>query len=292
MTRKSLWTLLLTSLCIGQLSAQTTSKDSVWTTSGFVGAKLTQVSLTNWSAGGNSSVAFDLQGTYEADYKKDKHLWKNRLELSYGLNKNKGDGTRKTNDKIYMNSNYGYQVAKNLYLSALVNFQTQFSPGYDYDVDPDVSISEFMSPAYLTTGVGLTWTPLSYFTAYISPASWRGTFVLNDRLSDSGAFGVTPGDKLLSEFGANAKLEAKYPVMKNISVYSRLDLYSDYLRKPLNIDVNWEVQLNMTINKWFTTTLTTNLLYDDDIKITQKDGSKGPRVQFKEVLGVGLQFNF
>ena len=74
--------------------------------------------------------------------------------------------------------------------------------------------------------------------------------------------------------GANLKGEAKYEFLKNMTVYSRLDLYSDYLHKPLNIDVNWEVQVNMIINKWFSTTLTTNLMYDDDVKIVQKDGTK------------------
>ena len=44
--------------------------------------------------------------------------------------------------------------------------------------------------------------------------------------------------------------------------------------------------------RWNPTTLTTNLMYDDDVKIVQKDGTKGSRVQFKEILGVGVQFNF
>lgn len=268
------------------------SRDSAWTTSGFVGLKLTQGSFSNWATGGNNALAFDLQGTYQADYKYAKHLWQNRIELAYGLNKTKGEGTKKTSDKIYLNSNYGYEIHKNLYLSALVNFQTQFTQGYDYGVSRDISVSEFMSPAYLMTGLGLTWTPNKYFTAVFSPLAWRGTFVLNDRLSNEGAYGVKPGKNLLSEFGANLKLEGRYQLMKNITAYSRLDLYSDYLRKPQNIDVNWEVQLNMAINKWFSTNLTTNLVYDDDVWIVQKDGSKKKRVQFKELLGVGLQFNF
>lgn len=140
--------------------------------------------------------------------------------------------------------------------------------------------------------MGFTYDPGKIFTVVLSPASWRGTFVLNDRLSDEGAFGVDPGKHLLSSFGANLKGEVKYEFLKNMTVYSRLDLYSDYLHKPQNIDVNWEVQINMAINKWFSTTLTTNMVYDDDIKIVQKDGSKGSRLQFKEVLGVGVQFNF
>ena len=250
----------LSTMGIGTLSAQTadSTQTSPWTKEGFAGLKLTQVSLTNWAAGGDNSVAFDLQGTYQINYKKEKHLWTNRLELAYGLNKTGEDGTRKANDKIYLNTNYGYSIAKNWYASAFATFQTQFSPGYDYSVNKDVSISEFMAPGYLTTGLGFTYDP----------------------------------GKMLSAFGANLKGEVKYEFLKNMTVYSRLDLYSDYLHKPLNIDVNWEVQVNMIINKWFSTTLTTNLMYDDDVKIAQKDGTKGSRVQFKEILGVGVQFNF
>lgn len=234
------------------LSAQTadSTKTSPWTTEGFAGLKLTQVSLTNWSAGGDNSVAFDLQGTYQANYKKGKHIWNNRLELAYGLNKTGEDGMRKANDKIYLNTNYGYSIAKNWYASAFATFQTQFSPGYDYSVNKDVAISEFMSPGYLTTGLGFTYDPGKIFTVVLSPASWRGTFVLNDRLSDEGDFGVDPGKHLLSSFGANLKGEVKYEFLKNMTVYSRLDLYSDYLHKPQNIDVNWEIQINMAINKW------------------------------------------
>ena len=289
-----MWFIALAFLGVGTVSAQTETAEgtSPWTREGNLGLKLTQVSLTNWAAGGDNSVAFDFQGAYQANYKKGKHLWNNRLELAYGLNRTGEDGTKKANDKIYLNSNYGYSIAKSWNASAFATFQTQFSPGYDYSISKDISVSEFMSPAYLTTGLGFTYEPNKIFTVVLSPASWRGTFVLKDRLSDEGAYGVDPGKHLLSSFGANLKGEVRYEFMKNMTVYSRLDLYSDYLHKPQNIDVNWEVQINMAINKWFSTTLTTNLVYDDDVKIAQKDGTKGPRVQFKEILGVGLQFNF
>ncbi|UYU41291.1 DUF3078 domain-containing protein [Bacteroides salyersiae] len=294
MNKKQMWFIALAFLGVGTVLAQTETAEgtSPWTREGNLGLKLTQVSLTNWAVGGDNSVAFDFQGAYQANYKKGKHLWNNRLELAYGLNRIGEDGTKKANDKIYLNSNYGYSIAKSWYASAFATFQTQFSPGYDYSISKDISVSEFMSPAYLTTGLGFTYEPNKIFTVVLSPASWRGTFVLNDRLSDEGAYGVDPGKHLLSSFGANLKGEVRYEFMKNMTVYSRLDLYSDYLHKPQNIDVNWEVQINMAINKWFSTTLTTNLVYDDDVKIAQKDGTKGPRVQFKEILGVGLQFNF
>lgn len=290
MNYRRLFTMLLLMVTIAVCAE--TKKDSVWITNGYAGLKLTQVSFTNWATGGDNAFAFDLQGTYQADYKHNKHIWQNRIELSYGLNKTKSEITKKTSDKIYLNSNYGYEIYKRLYLSALLNFQSQFTRGYDYGVNPDVYVSQFMAPGYLMTGIGFTWIPNKFFTAVLSPAAWRGTFVLNDRLSDEGAYGVKPGKRLLSEFGANLKLEGRYEFLKNMTLYSRLDLYSDYLRKPQNVDINWEVQINMVINKWFSTTLTTNMVYDDDVKITLSDGRKVKRIQFKELLGVGLQFNF
>ena len=267
-----------------------TPRDSAWTTTGNIGLKLSQASFTNWATGGNNAFAFDLQGMYSAEYKYNKHLWTNRAELAYGMTNTKADGVRKTSDKIYFNSNYGYQVANNLYVSGLLNFQTQSAFGYNYGPE-DVYMSKFMAPGYLMTGAGITWTPKKYFTAVLAPASWRGTFVLSDILSDRGAYGVEPGKHLLSEFGASLKLEANYDIMKNMNIYSRLDLFSNYLEKPQNVDVNWEVQLTMTINKWFSANLTTNLVYDDNI-IIPIDGRDTKRVQFREVLGVGLQYNF
>lgn len=283
----------LLALTAGTIQAQEeVKKDSVWTISGFVGLKFTQVSFSNWASGGNNAVAFDAQGNYQANYKKGKHLWNNRIELAYGLNNNKADGTRKTNDKIYLNTNYGYQVHDKLYLSGLVNFQTQFTTGYNYANNPDEYISTFMAPAYLIVGTGIGWTPDKHITVTASPVSYRATIVMDSFLSDQGAYGVDPGKNIFSEFGANLKIEAKYDIMKNMNIYSRLDLYSAYTNNPQNVDVNWDVQLNMIINKWFSTSISTNLIYDDDIKITQEDGRKGPRVQFKELFGVGLQFNF
>ena len=87
-------------------------------------------------------------------------------------------------------------------------------------------------------------------------------------------------------------MEATYEFLKNMTVYSRLDLYSNYLEDPQNVDVNWIVQLNMKINQWFSANISTNMIYDDNIKIAQKDGTKGPRLQFKEALNIGFQVNF
>lgn len=268
------------------------SRDSSWTYGGNGGVNLSQISLSNWAAGGENAVGFDLLLNYSADYKQNKHLWQNRFEMAYGLNRTESDGTKKTNDKLYFSSTYGYEITKSLYLSALLNFNTQLAKGYDYKTDPRTYISRFMSPGYLTTGLGLTWNPKAWVTATFSAISWRGTFVDSRILSDEGAFGVDPGDHLFSEMGGNLKVEMKYEFLKNMTIYSRVDLFSNYLDSPQNVDVRWDVQLNMTVNKWFSANITTNMIYDNDTKIQQKDGSKGPRLQFKESLGIGFQVSF
>ncbi|MDR0954148.1 MAG: DUF3078 domain-containing protein [Rikenellaceae bacterium] len=277
------------------LSASLTAQErdtSYWKGQGTFGINLSQVSLTNWAAGGDGSVAGDVSATYSLDYKRDKQLWQNRLELSYGLNNTQTNGTRKTNDKIYLNSMYGYQLAEQWYLTAFINYQSQFDKGYDYKVSGTDFISRFMSPGYLSTGLGATWTPRPWFTATLSPASWRGTFVMSDYLSAKGAFGVTPGEHLLSEFGSNLTMEAKTEFLPNMTVYTRLALFSNYLDKPQNVDVRWDTQLTMKINDWFSANLNLNMIYDDDVKFERADGSRIARLQFKEVLGVGFMATF
>ena len=267
-------------------------KDTTWKQEGNLRINLNQVSLNSWAAGGDNAIGFSWQFNYFANYKKERHILHNHLELDFGLNRTKSDGTKKTNDKIYLSSVYGYELRQNLYLSGLLTFQTQFAKGYDYDTDPRNYISRFMSPGYLLAGAGFTWTPKPWFTATLTPATWRCTFVTSRILSDEGQFGVTPGKHSYTEFGTNLRMTAQYGFLKNMTVFSRLALYSNYLKAPLNIYFTWDVQLNMTINKWFASTLSTNMIYDNYAKITQKDGSKGPRLQFKEALNIGFNFIF
>lgn len=271
-----------------------------WTRGGVGGITLSQVSLSNWAAGGEGSLAFDAMLNYDAVYTNRRHLWQNRLEFAYGLSNTESRGTRKTNDKIYLNSMYGYRLSKSWYLSALGTFNTQFAKGYDYNTSPGTYMSRFMAPGYLGLGLGFTWKPNTWFSAYLSPASWRGTFVLDDKLFEDAdgnmvrsPYGVSPGKHILNEFGANVRLELNKDIMPNLHLYSRLDLYSNYLHKPQNVDVRWYVLVTAKINKWISANLSLDMLYDDDIKFARADGTMGhSRLQIKEVLGIGLQVKF
>ena len=59
------------------------------------------------------------------------------------------------------------------------------------------------------------------------------------------------------------------------------------------VDMNWDVLINMKINKYLNATLNTTLKYDNDVKTINDEGEKrGAKVQFKDILGIGVAYNF
>jgi len=292
------------------LRQQSTDTIYGWKKGGVISINLSQSSFTNWAAGGeNSFSGLGLISLY-ADNIKEKTIWSNSLEIGYGLLKQgTEDKARKTDDKIEFNTKYGRKFHKNWYYAGLLNFRTQFSPGYNYP-DDSVKISNFLAPAYLLAGIGFDYLPGDIFSLYLSPATEKLIIVNDDELADAGAFGVDPaeydemgnilthGKKTQTKFGAYLRGSFKHDIMKNIFFQTKLELYSNYLKNPQNIDVNWENLISMTVNKYITVDFTTQLIYDDNIDIqvdTNGDGNfdtTGPRTQFKEVLMIGLSYKF
>lgn len=266
-----------------------------WKTGGVVSINASQVSLTNWAAGGESSVSGNGLFSAYADYKKNKFTWENTLDLAYGLIKQGEDPVIKSDDKINFASKAGQSAFGEWYYTGLVGFQTQFDRGYDSPGD-ELYISNFMAPAYLNVSIGMDYKPSDMFSLYLSPLSGKLTVVADDSLAALGAYGVDPGKQLRPEFGGYVKMMFKYDIMENVNFQTKLDLFSNYLNNPQNIDVNWDVLISMKINDYLSANLTTTLIYDDDIMIAfeNEDGSvdKRPAVQFKEVFGVGFSYKF
>ncbi len=293
--KKLLFVLLLIPFALFSQEKADTIK--LWKFTGLTSVNLSQVSLTNWAAGGQSSSSgvalFNLNG----NYLKDNISWENTLNMGYGLQKESNRDVVKTHDKFDLISKFGVKQSEKIYISTLFNFKTQFAPGYN-DSEPRNLISNFLSPAYLTLSPGIDYKPNKFLSFMISPITGKMTIVNDDSLSAKGSFGVDPGEKLRYEIGSFAKLELKTEIMKNVSLQTKIDLFSNYLHNPQNIDVNWDLLINMKINDYLSANLITNLIYDDDVKIdidTNNDGiieSQGPRIQFKEMLGFGLSLKF
>ncbi len=267
-----------------------------WKAGGKFSLQFSQVSFVNWAAGGDNSISGIGNLDLFLNYTTENSFWTNYMVVGYGMQKLKDDVT-KTEDKLNFTSKYGKKAKGNWYYSGLVDIKTQMSIGYSSD-DSDFKISNWFAPAYLFVALGMDLNASKNLNLFLSPLSIKSTYVLDQQLSDSGSFGLDPGDKARYEFGGYIKFFFKHEIMENISFQTKLDLFSNYLENPQNIDVYWEVILNLKVNKFISAQLTTNLIYDDDVLIpydSTGDGvmdSSRPNVQFKELIGVGLAVDF
>lgn len=275
--------------------AQTDDKgyqEGAWVLKGVTGLNMSQTAMANWSAGGENSIAGNAYLNASLTHKKGNWLWVTNMVLDYGLSKTKSQGMRKSSDKIGLSAQLGYSTDNVWFYTLMGDLNTQFAKGYDYP-DKEHQISNFFAPAYSNIALGMEWRPKSNYSLLLSPVSTKMTFVTDDYLSDLGAFGVDPGDHFKIEGGAFVKARAELPVMENVNLITTADFFTPYSKDFGNIDVNWDVLISMKINKVLSATINTTLKYDNDVKTFDDNGvKKGAKVQFKEVLGIGLAYNF
>ncbi|MDL2265221.1 DUF3078 domain-containing protein [Parabacteroides sp. OttesenSCG-928-G07] len=292
--KKWIGTALLMLMAIG-VQAQTDDKgyeDGKWVLSGVTGINLSQTALSNWSAGGENTLAGNAYLNGSLLRKSGNWLWQNTLVMEYGISNNKTNGNRKTNDNINFVTQLGYTQNNVLFYTLMGDLKTQFYKGYKYP-DKENYISTFFAPAYSNISLGIDYRPKSNYSIYFSPISAKMTFVEDDYLSDLGSFGVDPGKKFKIEMGAYLKGRIEQEVMENVKVVSSVDFFTSYDDQFGNVDINWDVLVSMKINKFLSATLNTTLKYDNDVKTVDSEGNRhGAKVQFKEVLGVGLAYNF
>ncbi|MFH0757095.1 MAG: DUF3078 domain-containing protein [Bacteroidota bacterium] len=279
-------------LVTGTLFAQDPANvDTLWKVSGVTSLNLSQLSLSNWAAGGENSLSGNVLFKISPDYDNGSLSWDNDLTLGFGLVKQGNDPSRKSDDQINLSSKVGYKASKNWSYSGLVSFKTQFAEGYDDPgADNRLKISNLMAPAYLNISAGMDYKPIEGFSMFISPLTGKVTFVLDEDLSTLGAFGVPAGEKVRGEFGGYIKLAYKKEILKNVTLDTRIDLFTNYLENPQYVDVNWDLLLTFKVNEYISASLITQLIYDHDIKFGP--GLDEARVQFKELFGLGLSYSF
>lgn len=283
-----------------------------WTEVNKLGFDLSEIAFVNWNAGGNNSITTLIKAEFRRKYKFRNVQWNNELVLRYGLNVQEGQKIRKSDDAIQLNTTFGarHDALSSWYMSAKGNFNTQFSNGYKYP-DREQPISRFMAPGYLFLGVGAEYAPEGKdLTLYISPLTQKSTFVLDQRLADAGSFGVRPasydttgikirdGQKVLTEVGILITHSFQKKIYENMFLSNKLTLYTDYLNSFGNIDINWILDLELRVNEYVKATLGTHIIYDNDVKFSEIDTATGettpvgPRIQLKQLLGVGLTYDF
>ena len=268
-----------------------------WKLGGKIGLDATQMALHNWVKGGENTIT--LLSTLElyANYKRGAHSWENKGVFKYGAIRQGQKSMRTNEDKINITSNYGYRAFKKFYYSGQLEFKSQFAPIYEYNGNVKTRLaSRFMAPATLTVGTGLEYKPDEHNSITLSPLTSKNTFVVSDTVSHK-RYNVDEDRYVRSETGLYLKWVYKNKFWKNIEVNSVAEFFSNYFHKPQNVDVDWNLEMIFPINYHVRTTITTEMIYDDDQEIPVKD-ENGKQIgttkglQFKELLKLGIVFRF
>ncbi|MFM7773693.1 MAG: DUF3078 domain-containing protein [Candidatus Kapaibacterium sp.] len=260
-----------------------------WTRSGLVSANLSQVQLTNWSGGGNNTVAINTLFGYIASYKTEHTLWKTTLDVGYGLTKLGKQEFRKSDDKLNFLTRYQHVATSTLNYSALFELRTQLTEGLSYDDGgkPTERTSNFFAPANLLVGLGATYTPAPSLSITLSPVSNRVLIVADDSLNRRGAFGVDSGKTVKSELGTLLNVGFKDEVFTNVVIDSKLSAFGAYAALDRQL-VNWNTLVTMKVNSLLLVTLALDVIYDPNASILRDDGTRGPVAQIRDIVGIGF----
>ena len=266
----------------------------ITTTIGF-----SQLSLMQWAAGGVGQLTLNTYADLYANMTKGKVVWNNELQAGYGfIHSFDKDYLLKSDDRLIFDSKFGYKAAEKLYFSAVYNFRTQFAEGWD--TKHEEIISNFFAPAYTSLGLGIDYTPSKNVAINFAPLTGKVTMVKPEGLRVR--YGNKEDQFARFELGAQLRVDAKLEV-ENFRVGTALVLFSDYLYKPLNVKVNWDVNAEAKVTKFFSVTLRTNLIYDDNVLVPKYYKTAGPDhaagdmyqgkgIQFKELFSIGFTYTF
>lgn len=267
-----------------------------WDNSGVFNFLFNQSAFNNdWIGGGTSNYGGNVGINYDWKYANERATWNTKFIGEYGITQAKDQKfSRKTNDRLELNSVYGYRVTtdSSWSYSAFVNLLTQFDRGFAFSNDPitgeelRTETTRILSPGFLQIGPGLLYKKGENFNVNIAPATTR--FIIVDKrftsapdYVDGAYFGVDRGKGLRTEFGASINALYKTQLAENIVMDNMLLLYANYLENPENVDINYSTNVNMKINKWLSTNFIFQAIYDDNAV---------GAFQIRQVFGLGLNY--
>ncbi len=262
-----------------------------WIKGGLFNLNIAQGSLKDWAAGGdNFTVTLNLYVNGHAFYKKGKISWDNNIDINLGYLNTTTLGTRKNDDRFDMLSKYGYALNKNVSLSALFNFRTQFFNGFSYPNDSTrVLTSSGLSPAYILLSPGFDFHPVKNLSIFISPFTSRWIIVGSPTLSKEGAYGVDSGKYASDEIGAFGTISYHTNLGKLVTYNTRLDLFSNYEHNAQDVDVYMTNLFAARLGKVITATWSVDMIYDDDVRIFGPNHDS-PHLQLRSLVGLGVLF--
>lgn len=279
------------------ITEATTKEDSLaigwWDRNTQLAINFSQASFNEaWLGGGVNNFALGFLFNNKADYTKGKGLWSNDIQFQYGFINNKGQGTRKSVDRLFLDSKYSRKISDKWSWFAGVNFISQFAGGFEYNDDNTEGnmISNIFAPGFLSEGVGVDYTPNKNFKLSLGGATLRQTFVANDRVFNNTekdvegvlrSYGVERGKRILNEMGFQAVAAYNKDVFENVNLQWRYQAFVAYAPQLKPIDHNINLILTAKVNKYLNVNFSVIGIYDADAV---------EEFQISQGLAAGLSF--
>ena len=264
-------------------------KVSYWHKSITLALNLNQSAFSsNYAAGGVSAVALGENFDFKAEYNKTPFDYTTEVNLIYGISKNKGQGARKTNDRIFFDNKVASQLSKHWFFFGSATFESQFTKGYQYGdgvTTPDLLISDFMAPGYITESLGLEYKPNNFFDLRLGAAAARQTFVTDTTIyrNIAGNYGVPVGKTFKNDIASQIVATFDKDVMKNIHLNVRYALFVPYTEALSYTTHRVDATLIAKVNNLVSVTINGTLLYDK----TTSSSAQGT-----EGLALGVIYKF
>lgn len=259
---------------------------SGWDYGWVAGLNGAQASYSNWAQGGVNNIAISGNSTFRTYYREGKFSYGFLLNTRYGKTRIDGEGTRKTNDRLSIRNRFLYDLRAeegNFSIYGNINFRTQFDRGFEYgenDGDPDILISNFLSPAYISESVGLLYRP-STNVSFEAGLGLQQTIVNNENVLENNLYGLPEGDNFRNEAGLSLGASYQQNIASNIVLSSTAETFTNLNRSLSSTDVYFSNEFIGNLNNLINTSLRFDIAYDNDFS---------SEIQIRQSITVGISF--
>jgi hypothetical protein len=255
-----------------------------------VGLNFSQSAFSNnYASGGNNAIALRGDFNYRTEYKKAPFNYTMETIFNYGVSKNKGQGSRKTNDRLFFDNKIATQLSKSWFFFGSLTFESQFDKGYIYQDNngPSKLISRFLAPGYLTESVGFEYKPAPWFSSRIGTGTARQTFVIDTTLykNQPSNYGVKIGKKFRNDlaFQVVSNFDKDLDKGHTIHLNARYALFIPYEKHISFITHRVDATLTARVNRLINVNINGNFIYDK---------SANAKPQGAEGMALGMQYRF
>ena len=282
-----------------------------WSGGASLGLDAAGVSLINPRVNeGEGRINIGGMFNFWANYQKKSLIWNTKGCFQLALSQDgENFGWMKSTDALMLNTQIGVRLRKHWYLAMMTDVQTQLLKTYDgkflssqsEDFNPRPLTSGFFSPATVKLAPGFLWKPKPYFSLLMSAVSNKNIIVANNNLAylvdsatNQSVFGNN-GSNISSQFGAQLRADLNLKLANDrILLSSTLDLYSNYLKSPENIAVEWCSQFDAILTEHLSFCLRSDMFYDHNIlvRINGNPDNLGQRVFVRNTFLLKYNRNF